>query len=88
MDMDEERDFAEQGPLTDMDMKEDAENAILENNHVPSHSDKKRAAWLRTFGCIQWECELYSGRPNERCYPFNLKGHLFWRKNRQVLYML
>jgi hypothetical protein len=31
-------------------------NAILENNLVPSHRGKKH---LRTFGCIQWECELY-----------------------------
>ena len=25
---------------------------------------------LWTFGCIQWKCELYSGRPKGRCYPF------------------
>jgi hypothetical protein len=58
-------------------------NAILENNLVPSHSGKGQ---LRTFCCIQWECELYSGRPKARCYPFNLRGHRFRGKNRQVLY--
>ena len=59
-------------------------NAILENNLVPSHGGKGQ---LRTFCCIQWECELYSagGRPKERYYPFNLTGHRFWGKNRQVL---
>ena len=60
-------------------------NAILENNLVPSQGGKGQ---LRTFGCIQWECELYSGRPKARCYPFNMKGHRFRGKNRQVLYML
>ena len=60
-------------------------NAILENNLVPSHGGKGQ---LRTFGCIQWECELYSGRPKARCYPFNLKGHRFRGRNRQVLYVI
>jgi hypothetical protein len=49
-------------------------NAILENNLVPSHNGRGQ---LRTFCCIQWECELYSGRPKARCYPFNLSGHRF-----------
>jgi hypothetical protein len=57
-------------------------NAILENNLVTSHGGKGQ---LRTFCCIQWECELYSGRPKARCYPFNLTGHRFRGKNRQVL---
>ena len=35
-------------------------NAILENNLVPSHNGKGQ---LLTFGCIQCECEPYSGRP-------------------------
>ena len=60
-------------------------NAILENNLVPSHNGKGQ---LRTFGCIQWECELYSGRPKARCYPFNMKGHRFRGKNCQVLHMI
>ena len=60
-------------------------NAILENNLVPSHGGKGQ---LRTFGCIQWECELYSGRPKARCYPFNLKGHRFRGRNSQVLYVI
>ncbi len=39
---------------------------------------------LQTFSCIEWECELYSGRPKARCYPFNLAGHRFRGKKRQV----
>ena len=58
-------------------------NAILENNLVPSHNGKGQ---LLTFGCIQWECALYSGRPKARCYPFNMKGLLFRGKNCQVLH--
>ncbi len=56
-------------------------NVILQNNLVPSHGCKGQ---LRTFCCIQWECERYSGRPRARCYPFNLAGHRFLGKNRQV----
>ena len=36
MDSDEERDFADQGPLTDMDMEEDAEMLALLLKHMPS----------------------------------------------------
>jgi hypothetical protein len=28
---------------------------------------------LRTFGCIQWENELFSSRPKARCYSFNIQ---------------
>ncbi len=56
-------------------------NAILENNLVPSHGGKGQ---LRTFCCIQWEWECYSGRPRALSYPFNLAGHRFRVKNRQV----
>ncbi len=57
-------------------------NAILKNNLVPSQGGHGQ---LRTFCCIQWECERYSGRPRTRCYPFNLAGHRFRGKNRQVM---
>jgi hypothetical protein len=57
-------------------------NAILENSLVPSHGGKGQ---LRTLGCIEWECKLYSGRPKARCYPTNLKGHRFRGRNRQIL---
>jgi hypothetical protein len=36
---------------------------------------------LHTFGCIQWECELFNGRPKARCYPFDIQGHHFRNKN-------
>jgi hypothetical protein len=39
MDSDEERDFADQGPLTDMDMEEDAEMFVLLLKHMPSCID-------------------------------------------------
>ena len=39
MDFDEERDFADQGPLTDMDMEEDAEMLALLLKHMPSCID-------------------------------------------------
>ena len=47
-------------------------NAILENNLVPGTKGH-----LRTFGAIQWESELFNGRPKARCYPFDLPGHRF-----------
>ena len=39
MDDDEERDFADQGPLTDMDMEEDAEILSLLLKHMPACID-------------------------------------------------
>jgi hypothetical protein len=36
MNFDEERNFADQGPLTDMDMEEDAEILALLLKHIPS----------------------------------------------------
>jgi hypothetical protein len=72
-------------PKRDLEWTAGKLNAILENNLVPSHSGKGQ---LRTFGCIQWECEHYSGRPKGRCYPFNMAGHRFRGKNRQVLHMI
>jgi hypothetical protein len=36
---------------------------------------------LHTFGCIQWECELFNGRPKARCYPFDIQGHHFRNNN-------
>jgi len=40
---------------------------------------------LRTFGHIQWECELVQGKPRARCFPFDLPGCRFYGKTRQVL---
>ena len=36
MDFDEERDFADQGPLSDMDMEEDAQILATLQKHIPS----------------------------------------------------
>ena len=56
-------------------------NAILRHNlAMPRH-------WkghLRTFGCIQWECDFFNGRPKARCYPFDLDEHRFRGGNPQV----
>jgi hypothetical protein len=71
-------------PKRDLEWTAGELNAILENNLVPSQGGKGQ---LQTLFCIQWECELYSGRQKARCYPFNLKGHHFRRKNHQVLHV-
>ena len=55
-------------------------NSILINNVVCGPHGH-----LRTFGGIQWECDLFNGRPKARCYPFNIDGHRFRDKNPQVL---
>ncbi len=39
MDSDEEHDFADQGPLTDIDMEEDAEMLVLLLEHMPACID-------------------------------------------------
>ena len=49
-------------PKRDLEWTAGELNAILENNLVSSHGGKGQ---LQTFGYIQWECELYSGRPIE-----------------------
>jgi len=60
-------------------------NQILLNNLVSSGPS---GGHLRTFGAIQWECELYRGRPKARCYPFNLDGHRFRGKNPKVIHYI
>ena len=55
-------------------------NAILLNNIV----EQRNGTHLGTFGCIQWESDLYIGRPKARCYPFDLPGHRYRGKTRQV----
>ena len=32
---------------------------------------------LQTFGCLEWESQLYRGIMHARCYPFNMWGHSF-----------
>ena len=56
---------------------------ILVNNHVASGPN---AGHFRTFGAIQWECGLYTGRgrPKALYYPFNMDVHRFQRKNPKV----
>ncbi len=54
MDFNEERDFADQGPLTEMDIEEDTENT-----NVHSHNEKK--GQLGECGIY---IQVYSRRPN------------------------
>ena len=55
-------------------------NQVLANNLVPN-SD----GWhLKTFTTLQWEFELYNGRPKARCYTFDLDSHRFRCRNQQV----
>jgi hypothetical protein len=56
-------------------------NDILRKHLV---RDRKGCS-LRTFGCVEWESELYRGIMRSRCYPFNLQGHRFHNMNIQVL---
>jgi hypothetical protein len=56
-------------------------NDILRKHLV---RDRKSCS-LRTFGCVEWESELYRGIMRARCYPFNLPGHRFHNMNIQVL---
>ena len=51
-------------------------NAIITGNIVGGPHGH-----LHTFGCIQWECKLFSGRPKAQCYPFDIEGHRFGNKN-------
>ena len=56
-------------------------NTILENNLVQNTHGQ-----LRTFGCIEWECELFDGRPKARCYPFDLPKCRFQGRIVQVTF--
>ena len=55
------------------------------NNILKAHvvCDRNSCS-LRTFGCLEWESELYRGIMSARCYPFNMRGHRFHNMNLQV----
>ena len=72
-------------PMRDQKWTAGELNAILLHNLVPSSGG---AGQLRTFGCIEWESELFSGRPKARCYPFDLPGHRWRGKTCQVTELL
>ncbi len=38
---------------------------------------------LTTFGCVEWESELFRGVMRARCYPFNMPKHSFHSFNPQ-----
>jgi hypothetical protein len=39
---------------------------------------------LTTFGCVEWESELFKGVMCARCYPFNMPKHRFHSFSPQV----
>ena len=39
---------------------------------------------LTTFGCVEWESQLFRGVMCARCYPFNLQKKRFHSMNPQV----
>ena len=39
---------------------------------------------LHTFGCLEWESELYRGIMRARCYPFKIPERWFHNMNPQV----
>ena len=48
-------------------------NNILQKHMVP---DRNGCA-LHTFGCLEWESELYRGIMRARCYPFKMPKRRF-----------
>ena len=56
-------------------------NRILQNHVV---RDRNGYA-LTTFGCVEWESELYRGVMRARCYPWNMPKHRFHKMNPQVI---
>ena len=55
-------------------------NSIL-HTHVVRGRD---GCALHTFGCLEWESELYRGIMRARCYPFDMRRHRFHGTTRQV----
>ena len=39
---------------------------------------------LTTFGCVEWESEMFRGGMRSRCYPFKMPKHRFHGFNPQV----
>ena len=55
-------------------------NRILQNNVVRNRD----GCALTTFGCVEWESELYRGVMRARCYPWKMPKHRFHKMNPQV----
>ena len=39
---------------------------------------------LTTFGCVEWESQLFRGTMRARCYPFDMKNRRFHSFNPKV----
>ena len=56
-------------------------NSILQNHKVRNRD----GCALTTFGCVEWESELYRGVMRARCYPWKMPKHRFHKMNPQVI---
>ena len=56
-------------------------NSILQNHVVRNRA----GGALTTFGCVEWESELYRGVMRARCYQWNMPKHRFHKMNPQVI---
>jgi hypothetical protein len=57
------------------------------NNILSAHHDVVDCA-LTTFGCVEWELQLFRGVMSALCYPFNLPKRHFHSCNPQVCCIL
>ena len=75
-----------QGELGFPDKKDPKKWSVSElNNILRAHVvfDRNDCS-LQTFGCLEWESELYRGIMSTRCYPFKMRGPRFHNMNPQV----
>ncbi len=57
------------------------------NNILDRHVVRDRnGCSLLTFGCLEWESEIYRGVMRARCYPFKMRKHSYRGMNPQVNY--
>jgi hypothetical protein len=68
----------------DIPPKQDALWTAAELNAITSNLVVGPNGHVHTFGCIQWECYHFNGRPKARCYPFDIQGHNYQNKNPKV----
>ena len=48
------------------------------NNILDRHVVRDRnGCSLHTFGCLEWESEIYRGVMRARCYPFKVRKHSY-----------
>jgi hypothetical protein len=55
-----------------------------ELNHILNAHVVDRDGALTTFGCVEWESQLFRGTMRARCYPFDMKNRRFHSFNPKV----